>query len=97
MKNTITVTTLPNKQVKTDIVTCDGVSRMEMHKPGLSDSKVLKRLHALKHYQHFKGEWVIVFPKEDHAITKPDFNKLMSAADMYIFNRDNSVGYDGTF
>jgi len=94
MKNTLSVTTV-NKCVRTDFVTTDGVTSMEIHRAGLSDAKVLSKLLDKKFYQHFKGEWTITFTDEPHVISRPTFEKLIDAAQIHIFARDNSTDYSG--
>ena len=89
MKNTLSVT-IVNGCVRTDFVTTDGVTSMEIHRAGLSDAKVLSRLVDKKFYQHFKGEWIISFPDEPYTISQPTFEKLIDVAQIHIFNRDNS-------
>lgn len=94
MKNTLSVT-IANGCVRTDFVTTDGVTSMEIHRAGLSDAKVLNKLLDKKFYQHFKGEWIITFSDEQHVISKPTFEALIDAAQIYIFARDNSTDYSG--
>ncbi len=89
MKNTLSVTTV-NGCIQTDFVTSDGVTTMELHRAGLSESKVLDKLSQKKFYQHFKGEWFITFPDDQWAVTKPTFEDAISSAEIHIFNRDNS-------
>jgi len=89
MKNTLSVTTV-NGCVRTDFVTTDGVTSMEIHRAGLSDAKVLSRLLDKKFYQHFKGEWIITFPEDQWSVSKPKFEDVIASAEIHIFNRDNS-------
>lgn len=96
MKNTLTVKTLPNTCVQTDFVTADGVSIMEIHTAGVHDSRVLTKILDRKYYQHIKGSWVISFPDDGWTGTATTFEKVVDAAHMHIFNRDNNfVSYDG--
>ena len=89
MKNTLSVTTV-NGCVRTDFVTTDGVTSMELHYAGLPDAKVLRKLQEKKFYQHFKGEWIISFPNDQHVIAKPTFDAAIDSAQIHIFNRDNN-------
>lgn len=92
MKNTLSVTTV-NGCVCTEFVTSDGVSTMEIHRAGLPDAKVLTKLLNKKFYQYFKGEWIITFPEDQRVISKPTFEALIDAAQVYIFSRDNTIDY----
>lgn len=89
MKNTLSVTTI-NGCVCTEFVTSDGVTSMELHRPGLNDSKVLTALLEKKFYQYYKGDWTLTFPEDQKVITKPTFVEVIDAAHAFIFNRDNS-------
>ena len=95
MNNKLSITTLPDGRVKTEILTSDRVLCMEIHRIGLSDAKVLTRLLEKKFYQHFSGEWYITFIDTHHAIHKPTFEVLVGAAQDYIFRRDNAIDYSG--
>lgn len=89
MKNSLTVTTVDG-HVCTEFVTTDGVTTMEIHRTGLSESKVLEALLKKKFYQHFKGEWAVTFPDDQWAVNKATFEDAVSSAEIHIFNRDNS-------
>lgn len=89
MKNTLSVT-IVNGCVRTDFVTVDGITSMEIHRADLSESKVLDKLLGKKFYQRFKGEWDISFPDDSWSASKKTFEDAIGAADIHIFNRDNS-------
>jgi hypothetical protein len=94
MKNRLSVKTLPDKRVQTDIQLIDGSTAMEIHIQGLYESKVLKKLLDKKFYQHFKGDWEISFPDDQWVATHSTFEKAIDAGDTHIFNRDNTISYD---
>jgi hypothetical protein len=71
------------------------MTMMEIHREKLSDAKVLTAILERKYYQNMKGEWTIVFPDEPHTITRPTFEKLVEAAQLHIFTRDNSIDFSG--
>lgn len=95
MKNTLSVITCADGRVQTDFVTIDGVTSMEIHRKGLHDSKVLRRIQEKKFYQYFEGEWILTFPEEHKVIIKPTFDDLIASAQEYIFFRDNNIDYSG--
>jgi hypothetical protein len=95
MNNILSITTLPNGCVKTEIFTSDGVSCIEIHRIGLSDAKVLYNLLNKKFYQQFSGEWFITFIDDQHVITSSTFEIAIDTAQQYIFRRDNSTDYSG--
>jgi hypothetical protein len=95
MKNTLSVITLPDKRIQTEIATLDGVTVMEIHRAGLSDAKVLTAMEERKYFQHFKGEWVLSFPEEQVVISNPKFEKVIDLAQIHIFTRDNTIDYSG--
>lgn len=88
MKNTLEIRTVKGV-VETIIVTTDGVTSMEKHREWLSDEKVLELLRNKKFYQHFKGSWQITFPQEHKTFLDSTFDKVIGAALLYIFERDN--------
>ena len=95
MDNTLTVEILPDKRVKTEFVTYDGVTSMEIHRHGLPDAKVLKKLLDKNYYQRFKGSWILAFPDDPKLIMRATFEEVIDAAQEYIFSRDNSTDYSG--
>jgi len=95
MNNTLSITALPDGRIKTEILTSDRASCMEIHRKGLSDARVLTKLLEKKFYQRFNGEWYITFIDNHHVIYKPTFEVAVDAAQDYIFRRDNSDDYSG--
>lgn len=95
MKNTLSITQLPDGRFRTEINAYDGITIVEVHRAGLHDSKVLSQMQAKKYYQQFPGIWYIVFPDAHNVIQRPSFDSAVDVAQDYIFNRDNSVDYSG--
>ena len=88
MKNTLEIKTI-NGVVHTTILTTDGVTVTEKHREWLSDEQVLEMLQKKKFYQNFKGSWQITFPQEHRTFLDSKFDKVISSALRYIFERDN--------
>ena len=95
MLNTLSVEELPDGRIKTEFVTTDGVTCMEIHRHGLSDAKVLRKLQEKKFYQYIKGAWCICFIDTPQLIHRPTFNAAIDVAQEFIFNRDNQIDYSG--
>lgn len=95
MKNTLSITHLPNGRYKTEITAYDGTYVMEMHRIGLHDSKILRMLLEKNYYQHFPGVWYVTFINYQHTIQRPSLESAIDQAQEYIFSRDNSVDYGG--
>jgi hypothetical protein len=97
MLNTISIEELSNGRIKTEFATTDGVTHMEIHRHGLSDAKVLRKLQEKKFYQHFSGAWCVCFLDTPQLIQRPTFDAAIDAAQEFIFNRDNQVDYSGFY
>jgi hypothetical protein len=66
---------------------------MEIHRLGLHDSKVLRKIKEYNYYQHFPGTWYIIFAGQQHVIHRPSLESAIEVAQEYIFARDNSTDY----
>lgn len=95
MKNTLSITHMPDGRYKTEITTYDGTQIMEIHRTGLHDSKILRKIQEKNYYQHFPGLWYISFVNDQHVIQRPNLESAIDVAQEYIFMRDNSIDYDG--
>lgn len=95
MDNVLSIDRLPDGRIRTEIVAYDGTKIMELHRLGLHDSKVLRKLQERNYYQGFKGLWTIIFSGPTHQIQRPSFESAIDQAQEYIFMRDNTIDYDG--
>jgi hypothetical protein len=95
MKNTLTICQLPDGRYKTEIDAYDGSTVMEIHRAGLHDSKVLRKIQEKNYYQRWPGTWYIVFAGQQHVIHRPSLESAIDVAQEYIFSRDNTIDYSG--
>jgi hypothetical protein len=91
--NTFTLIVTDKKQVKTDIVTTDGISTMELHRIGLSEEDVLVKMSRENYYAKYAGEWELSMPQDAQTFTAPEFTKVTAKAIVYINERDNPDVY----
>jgi hypothetical protein len=94
MKNSIEIQEISPGQIKTVITTIDGVTVMEMHRKGLSDAEVLRKLSIKKFYQYFKGEWIVTFPREHKVFKDQNFTAVIYMSLSYIHERDHPEEID---
>jgi hypothetical protein len=75
-------------------IKCNGVESWELHREGLTDEAVLKRIKERNYYQHTKGDWVVTMPDEQKVFKDAKFDTAVGMAVAYIHERDHPCWED---
>jgi len=95
-ENTLELQEVQPRRFRTVIVTLDGIEFMELHREGLSDGDVLRKLDAQR-YSRMPGEWMLTIPREHKVFRDPDFKKVIASALSYFWDRDHPEEMDDYF
>lgn len=95
-ENTLELLALETGSYKVTICTTDGITFMEVHRKGLTDADVLRKINVDR-YNRLPGEWILTIPREHKVFRDPELSKVISAAISYMWDRDHPQEYDDYF
>lgn len=75
-------------------INTDGVESWELHRAGLDEVAVLKRLKEKNYFQHKKGDWMLTIAYDQKVFKDKKFETAIDMAIAYIHERDHPCWED---